>query len=57
MTHIQYEGKPLRSRDRIDWLVKLWDENGVENEAGAAGAADGFSAACDGIAAVQEGEG
>lgn len=27
MTHIQYKGKPLCSRDRIVWSVLLWDEN------------------------------
>ena len=27
MTHICYGGKPLQSRDRIDWQVRLWDEN------------------------------
>ena len=26
MTHIPYEGKPLQSRQRIYWNVKLWDE-------------------------------
>jgi alpha-L-rhamnosidase len=29
MTHICYEGKPLKSRDRISWSVKLWDENDI----------------------------
>lgn len=28
MTHISYEGTPLRSRDRVEWSVTLWDENG-----------------------------
>jgi alpha-L-rhamnosidase len=32
MTHIFYEGKPLQSRDRVTWSVKLWDENGVDGE-------------------------
>lgn len=27
MTHIQYAGKKLNSRDRIKWFVRLWDEN------------------------------
>ena len=30
MTHIEYGGMPLHSRDRVDWSVVLWDENGVE---------------------------
>ena len=33
MTHIDYEGAPLKSRDRIVWQVTLWDENGVPGEA------------------------
>ena len=33
MTHIQYAGEPLNSRDRIEWSIKLWDESGVEGEA------------------------
>lgn len=28
MTHIAYEGMPLRSRDQVKWSVTLWDENG-----------------------------
>lgn len=32
MTHITYDGKPLCSRDIIDWSVKLWDEEGKEGE-------------------------
>ncbi len=32
MTHIRYEGKPLRSRDHVEWKVCLWDENGVSGE-------------------------
>ncbi len=32
MTHIRYEGKPMQSRDRVEWSVKLWDENGIEGE-------------------------
>lgn len=27
MTHIAYGGKPLQSRDRVCWRVRLWDEN------------------------------
>lgn len=34
MTHIRYEGEPLRSRDIVEWSVTLWDENGVPGEAG-----------------------
>ena len=33
MTHIPYEGKPLASRDRVNWAVTLWDENDVPGEA------------------------
>lgn len=33
MTHIRYEGKPLRSRDIVFWTVTLWDENGMPGEA------------------------
>ncbi len=32
MTHIRYEGKPLKSRDRIIWKVCLWDEKGLQGE-------------------------
>ena len=32
MTHICYEGEPLRSRDRVNWSVKIWDENGEGND-------------------------
>ena len=32
MTHIPYEGAALRSRDRVCWSVKLWDENGIGGE-------------------------
>ena len=32
MTHIRYAGEPLRSRDRIDWSVLLWDENDKSGE-------------------------
>ena len=32
MTHVCYEGAPLASRDRVDWSVTLWDENGLEGE-------------------------
>ena len=32
MTHIPYEGIPLKSRDRVHWSIKLWDENGNGGE-------------------------
>jgi alpha-L-rhamnosidase len=32
MSHIRYEGRPLKSRNRVIWSVKLWDENGIEGE-------------------------
>lgn len=32
MTHIKYEGKPLKSRDIVTWSVTLWDENGEAGE-------------------------
>ncbi|GHT97842.1 alfa-L-rhamnosidase [Spirochaetia bacterium] len=32
MSHIRYTGEKLKSRDRIDWKVKLWDENGSAGE-------------------------
>ena len=32
MTHICYDGAPLRSRDRVEWFVTLWDENSLEGE-------------------------
>ncbi len=32
MTHIQYAGAPLHSRDRVEWSVTLWDENGQPGE-------------------------
>lgn len=28
MTHVEYAGAPLRSRDRLQWSVALWDEDG-----------------------------
>ena len=28
MTHIPYGGSELHSRERVNWSVKLWDENG-----------------------------
>lgn len=37
MTHIRYSGEELHSRDRVKWMVRLWDENGregAESEAG-----------------------
>ena len=33
MTHIAWGGQPLHSRERIEWTVTLWDENGAEGEA------------------------
>ena len=33
MTHIAYEGAALKSRDRVDWSVTLWDENDMSGEA------------------------
>lgn len=32
MTHIPYGGEPLRSRQKVYWTVKLWDENGLGGE-------------------------
>ncbi len=32
MTHIPYGGRALKSRERVNWSVKLWDENGVGGE-------------------------
>jgi alpha-L-rhamnosidase len=32
MSHIHYEGRLLKSRDRVHWSVKLWDENNNEGE-------------------------
>lgn len=32
MTHILYEGRPLRSRERLVWTVILWDENDLPGE-------------------------
>ncbi len=32
MTHIPYEGRALKSRERVNWSVKLWDENGIGGE-------------------------
>lgn len=32
MTHIPYEGRALKSRERVNWAVKLWDENGEGGE-------------------------
>ena len=32
MTHVCYEGKTLHSRDRVEWSVTLWDENGQSGE-------------------------
>lgn len=30
--HIQYQGRPLKSRERAEWSVQLWDENGEAGE-------------------------
>ena len=32
MTHIRYEGPELHSREKIEWTVTLWDENGKAGE-------------------------
>lgn len=32
MNQIQYAGEPLHSRDRIEWSVQLWDEEGHAGE-------------------------
>lgn len=32
MTHIPYGGSELHSRERVNWSVKLWDENGEGGE-------------------------
>ncbi|WP_394525576.1 family 78 glycoside hydrolase catalytic domain [Paenarthrobacter nicotinovorans] len=32
MTHVEYAGLPLKSRDRVDWTVTLWDEKGAQGE-------------------------
>ena len=32
MTHIPYEGEPLRSRDLVQWSVTLWDEEDQPGE-------------------------
>ena len=32
MTHIPYEGRTLKAKERINWSVKLWDENGEGGE-------------------------
>lgn len=32
MTHIQYAGEKLGSRDRITWFVRLWDEHDTPGE-------------------------
>ena len=32
MTHIPYGGRDLKSRERVNWSVKLWDENGEGGE-------------------------
>ena len=32
MTHILYAGRPLKSKERVCWSVRLWDENGKDGE-------------------------
>ena len=32
MTHILYEGRALKAKERVYWSVKLWDENGEGGE-------------------------
>ena len=32
MTHIPYEGRMLKAKERVYWSVKLWDENGEGGE-------------------------
>lgn len=32
MTHIKWRGEKLKSRTRVLWKVKLWDENGKEGD-------------------------
>ena len=32
ITHILYDGEPLKSRMRVHWRVKLWDEHDFEGE-------------------------
>jgi len=32
MTHIPYKGRHLTSRDRVEWSVRLWDENDMPGE-------------------------
>ncbi|MEV6348305.1 family 78 glycoside hydrolase catalytic domain [Actinoplanes sp. NPDC051851] len=32
MTHVEWDGVPLTSRDRVDWTVTLWDENDVSGD-------------------------
>ena len=32
MTHIEYAGRALVSRELVSWRVKLWDENGNEGD-------------------------
>ena len=34
MTHISYEGRALKSRERVNWSVKLWNENSEGGEIG-----------------------
>jgi len=30
--HVRYAGKPLTSRDRVDWKVRIWDETGAASD-------------------------
>lgn len=32
MSHIEYQGQPLQSRDLVVWKVSLWDENDEQGE-------------------------
>ena len=60
MTHIRYEGKPLRSRNIVTWQVRLWDEKDAgassdQSTAGntaTAGMPDGISVTKTGGSAV-----
>ena len=36
MTGITYDGPELQSRQRVEWSVQLWDENGIEGESASA---------------------
>ncbi len=47
MTHIIYRGETLRSRDRIEWQVRLWDENDRPGDWSSAGFEMGLLDAAD----------